>query len=421
MMAINWKSSWPLVEAAIVAHNKVHVIGTKKNGKPRYDLKMVLRTPHQHLLKELVRLYSMQLARYKWLHLTSALPPFHTNCGVLSNAMGLCKATIHNQLERLLSSGLITEKEHQGRHNNFKLRLADSIVVIHPELEMRREIGLEADLPLPFENQAVAADEARNLEQVPDACSFKKENKLSVVFVDKEASNPALGGKKGASDARLQEASEDVTEAAKSHEKRTEGAQETRLQDSSVRETVAETPVPALVSGYFHDHYIRLLTLIVGTLYSRLDYLAVSQLEAIKAFISSQFDGMSKEECETTYWEIWIRVGMAEKWVGKKPGRYVPLPEWYFSPENPNGFNRTAKWLSNMRMTNERAEKAKNRFQYLTRSITAVLHSTGKHLEERGIQSYNANRQQVTDRYPHLATAFDWIVLDPRCNQAEEN
>ncbi|MEY3444403.1 MAG: hypothetical protein RLZZ519_2684, partial [Bacteroidota bacterium] len=176
------------MEAAITAHNKGHIIGTKKNGKPKYNLKGVLRTPHQHLLKEMVRLYSLQLSRYKWLHLTAALPPFHTNCVELSNAMGLCKATIHNQLERLLSSGLITEKEHQGRHNNFKLRLADSIIVIHPELEMRREIGLEADLPLPIDNQTVAQDEAKNLGQVPDACPFKQENKLSVGLVDKEAS-----------------------------------------------------------------------------------------------------------------------------------------------------------------------------------------------------------------------------------------
>ncbi len=179
----------------------------------------------------------------------------------------------------------------------------------------------------------------------------------------------------------------------------------------------AERPAPAPVSAFFEDYYIRLLAVIVGSLYRGIDFMAKSQLDAIKEFIHAQFAGKELDQGEETYRQLWTRVGLAEKWVSKKPHRFIPLPGKYFAADNPHGFNKTAIWLENMRMTNKRAETAKERFQFLSKSMTAVIHSTGKHLQESGLHSYTARRKQVTDKYPHLATAFDWIVLDPTTNR----
>lgn len=426
MIAIDWKQSWPLVEAAVRSHNQRHVVGTKQDGKPKYDLRKVLRTPHQHLLKELVRMYSRQLAGYRWLHLTTNLPPFHTNCVTLGKAMGLCKATIHNQLERLLESGLLLEKDHRGRHNDFTIRFLPSILSLHPELEERRRLDIPGDIPLLLGGQHNGTGIAKTLGQVPDASPFKKENKLPVGKVENEpedaktrpdwigglearvlkAGNPPFQGGPGA--ARPPKNSFQDSEYRQ---------EETPFQGSGKRGAVAERPAPAPVPPQFEDYCIRLLSVIVGSLYRGIDFMAKSQLEAITGFLSRQFECKSEVEGEAVYRDLWMRIGLAERWVARKPGRYVPLPGRYFAEDNPKGFARTAVWLANMRMTNKRAEKARQRFQFVSKSITAVLHSTGKHLESGGIHSYTANRSQLADKYPHLATAFDWIVLDPQTQE----
>ncbi len=491
MLAINWKTSWPLVEAAIIEHNKGHVIGVRKDGKPRYDLQKVIRAPHRHLLKEMVRLYSIQLAGLKWLHLTSQLPPYRTHCGELGREMNLCKCTVNNLLARLVESGLVAQKEHRGRCNKFALRFDPAMIVIHPELALRRQLAQKGGDAGDFENEAFEEHERENLQQSLEAGPFKKENKLSVETVENEESSPtqiplpkacsnhgtgthgaeaggprlqigwcaksnaqkitkidlatttkAIKGGTEAGDPRLQVAERlgagrekiDMNTADRRQETRLQVAerlgagrekidmntadrrQETRLQVSGERGVVAKRPTLAPDSGIVADYYLRLLTVIVGTLYSGLDFMAKSQMDAIKEFIHYQFEGKDTEQAEATYRELWLRIGLAEKWLKKKPGRYIPIPSVYLAPNNPNGFDRTKQWLENMRMTNERAEKAKQRYQYLAKSIGAVLHSTGKHLEEQSIHSYSLRRNEVTDKFRYLGTAFDWIVLDPRSN-----
>ncbi len=464
MLAINWKNSWPLVEAAIIEHNKGHVIGVRKDGKPRYDLQKVIRAPHRHLLKEMVRLYSIQLAGLKWLHLTSQLPPYRTHCGELGREMNLCKCTVNNLLARLVESGLVAQKEHRGRCNKFALRFDPAMIVIHPELALRRQLAQKDGDAGDFENEAFEEHERENLQQSLEAGPFKKENKLSVETVENEESSPiqiplskecrnygtgthgaeaggprlqngwsaksnaqkiakidlattnAIKGGTEAGDPRLQVGERLGAGREKIDMNTADRLQETRLQVSGERGVVAERPALAPDSGIVADYYLRLLIVIVGTLYSRLDFMAKSQMDAIKEFIHYQFEGKDTEQAEATYRELWLRIGLAEKWLKKKPGRYIPIPSVYLAPNNPNGFDRTKQWLENMRMTNERAEKAKQRYQYLAKSIGAVLHSTGKHLEEQSIHSYLFRRNEVTDKFQYLGTAFDWIVLDPRSN-----
>jgi hypothetical protein len=460
MLAINWKTSWPLVETAIRDHNKCHVVGRRKDGRAVYDLKKVLRATHQHLLKEMVRLYSHQLYGLEWLDLTTELPPFRTHCGELATELDLSKGTINNLLNRLLESGLVLEREHRGRCNKFALRFEPTMIVIHPELERRRQMAQSGDHEGGFDYQDVGEERGEILQQVLEAGPFKKENKLSVRTGDKkekaptprqtETSNPADGGTAGASDARLQEARTDgendrlegengKTGDHGGHLTSDAGLQDGNMQQKThrgarrtAREIAAkaqsmtqanrgyfdETPEKAPLSAQLADHCARLLTVMVGTLWSRLDYLATSQLESMKAFLHGQFVGKTAAQGEETYRNLWIRIGLADKWARKKPGRYIPIPSTYLAPDNPNGFDRTERWLENMRMTTKRAEKAKARYQYLSKSIGAVLHSTGKHLEEQGLHSYVKRRKEVTDKYAHLGTAFDWVVLDPRANQS---
>ncbi len=500
MFAINWKTSWPLVETAIREHNKAHVVGRRKDGRAIYDLKKVLRATHQHLLKEMIRLYSNQLTGLEWLHLTTELPPFRTHCGELASELDVSKGTINNLLNRLLESGLVAERDHRGRCNKFALRLDPAIIVIHPELHRRRQMALNGIPDNDTGYQAPWEEEGETLQQSLEAGSFKKENKLSVRTGDKkekaptpkqdETSNPAGGGMADAGDARLQDgqkispkvekmANDPKSESGKTsnppfqdagkislkvekmdNDKQNEGGKtsnpalggktgacDARLQDGpmqpkthrgarrTAREIAAktskeaqanlgyldETPENSPLSGQFADHCARLLTLMVGTLWSRLDYLATSQLDAMKAFLHSQFVGKTAAEGEETYRNLWLRIGLADKWAKKKPGRYIPIPSTYLASGNLNGFDRTAQWLENMRMTSKRAETAMERYQYLTKSIGAVLHSTGKHLEENGLHSYVTRRKEVTDKYAHLGTAFDWVVLDPRANQSESD
>ena len=497
MFAIDWKTSWPLVETAIRDHNKAHVVGRRKDGRAIYDLKKVLRASHQHLLKEMIRLYSHQLTGLEWLHLTTELPPFRTHCGELASELDVSKGTINNLLNRLLESGLVAERDHRGRCNKFALRFDPSILVIHPELHRRRQMALNGILDNDTGYQAPWEEEGETLQQSLEAGSFKKENKLSDGTGDKkekaptpkqdEASNPALGGKTRASNARLREGGKispmvektakdtemEVLEASnppfqdqeKFSSKREKtankaeskavvasnpalggksDASDARLQDGQMqpkkhrgaRRTAREiggktpiekqgnwgyfdeTPQKAPISGQFADHCARLLTVMVGTLWSRLDYLATSQLDAMKAFLHGQFVCKTAAEGEETYRNLWLRIGLADKWAKKKPRRYIPIPSTYLAPGNLNGFDRTSQWLENMRMTSKRAEKARDRYQYLAKSIGAVLHSTGKHLEENGLHSYVKRRKEVTDKYAHLGTAFDWVVLDPRANQS---
>ncbi len=213
MFAINWKTSWPLVETAIRDHNKAHVVGRRKDGRAIYDLKKVLRATHQHLLKEMIRLYSHQLTGLEWLHLTTELPPYRTHCGELATELDVSKGTVNNLLNRLLESGLVAERDHRGRCNKFALRFDPSILVIHPELHRRRQMALNGIPDNDTGYQAPWEEEGKTLQQSLEAGSFKKENKLSVRTGDKkekapipkqdEASNPALGGLELASNARL--------------------------------------------------------------------------------------------------------------------------------------------------------------------------------------------------------------------------
>ncbi len=416
MLAINWKTSWPIIEQAVKQYNEQFVNGTKKNGKPRYELGMVLRSGHEHLLKEMVRAYSRQLMGYPWLELNKDLPPYRTHCGELSRMMRLCKATIQNQLNRLLESGFITEKEHQGRKNRFLIHFKSELLELHPELLKRRELVLNMSLEAQADNQLVKSAISKTLAQVIDTSySNNKENKLYVDCVENAKRRSQLTKQsQGTGYTPLQD-------CHKKKRRRGGGANDTPLQETAGLEALDSTPPRPSVSAFFQEDCVRLMAFIVGGLYQHLDYLAQSQLEAIEDFLASQFEGKSKEEGQTVYHNLWIRIGLAEKWLNKKPGRFIPVPSKYFDPNNQKGFEGTKVWQANMRMTNDRAEKSKQRFQYISRSFAAVLQSTGRHLSESGIHSYTANREKLVDVYPHLGTAFDWLVLDPKLNSADES
>jgi hypothetical protein len=73
------------------------------------------------------------------------------------------------------------------------------------------------------------------------------------------------------------------------------------------------------------------------------------------------------------------RLEMVHRWVRRKPGRWLPIPEIYFDPLNQsNGFNRTWKWY-------RKAEHLKKRMK--EQKLVADMHTQWQKLDQGALSS----------------------------------
>lgn len=411
MQIVHYTLSFQKIRHYIAAHNDHAVIGLSKKGFPVYDLKRKLRKEHRDLLFTMIRLYSKQLREYDLIHFHDKLPPFRTNTPALAKVLCCCTRTIRNLITRLIEAKAISEKVHRGRRHNYQLVFSPDILHLCASASPKHNKCLEREIAA-IENQSFTEDIVQRLPQL-DTGNLNKKNNCPVDGVEM----PHAADRELTGNPRLQDA---------------ELAEETRLQERLADDPGTIRAVPAAIAGNrpssgeetgarrenskidwsrFEDHYFRLFSLIVSQLYPKLDFLADSQAYFIKCYLAIQFSQIPPDGYEQKYQELRSRIMLAADYLKRDHHRFIPIPQIYFNPRNPKGFEGTRKWYADMQNNTRRAEEVKTRYRTMMKAWGGFTDVIGGYLKGQGFDNYRQHRERVESKYGNLVRAFDYFVL----------
>lgn len=383
MMRIDLRTSWRNIRGAIDAHNNGCVAGLRKDGSPAHDLKRKLRPEHRELLHVILVLHARQMEN------KPAPAPFRTNSPALASVVGCAPRTVRNLVSRLLDSGLIATKEHRGRKNDYLLSLRPGLLAMKdvPAAEAGGQHGdtLRKTSPqLPFPSN--------------------KKNKLPCgQAVTLENADAARHVAFFTGNTNLQEAQANDRPAITCPE-------ETNLQEEGG--AAKSVPLPSGMDGPRFDGYFnRLLSFAVPTLYHRLDFLAESQVEAMRAYFRQAFASVAPEDWEHAYHGFRIRLMLAGDWLKRDPRRYIPIPQRYFQHGNPKGFDGTARWVERMALTTRKAQEYRRRYTTVLKAFGAFMHTIGDTLAQTDLHHYALGRKKAESQLAGLGRAFDHVIL----------
>lgn len=402
MIVLDLRPTWRKARAAIEAHNQTCVTGRRSDGEPTFDLRRKLRAEHRDLLHVILVLYTRQLeerpAAKPALSRVEVLPAFRTNSPALAKVVGCSARTVRNLLPRLIEAGLLAGKEQNGRR-------ADYLLHVHPGLLVLKD--------------ADASPDGHTLRQtLPHLPFSNKKNNLGGGQVDSHgnavASRPTTFF---AGNPRLQEpqAHRDARPAGCALTNRPGGApptprQETRLQEEGHPAHTGGLP-NAFDAARFQDYFQRLLCHAVPRLYPRLEFLAESQVRAMRDYFRHSFAQVPPEDWELHHLDLRIRLTLAGEWRDRDPRRFIPIPQRYFQHGNAKGFDGTARWRDRMAMTSAKAERYKRSYQLTLRAFGAFMHTVGNALAANDLHGYTQGRQKAEGQLTGLGRAFDHIIL----------
>lgn len=423
MISVDYRESWKKARSFVQSFNETKVVGLQPSGAVRYNLKKKLRPAHYNLLCCMIRLYSVQLRGYEYLTWDQNIPPFHTNSPALAKLMDCTPKTIRSLIGRLFEAGAIEEKEAKGRKHDYKITFSKEVIQTGKGAFSRRDLARNEARQRTLENQLLEDEIGKRLPQLDTI--QKKKNNLGGGYVDKGSPSPAsqcADSVPFSGNSRLQK--ED--EGGNDNHKRPECHKETRLQKHGPGEG-GETPpdpghadAPPLNWSKLDDYHTRLFSLIIATLYQKLPYLADSQSFHIKRFLAHEFAGKAPDDYEKVYQQLRVRVLIAEAWLKRKADRFIPIPEIYFDPDNPNGFGRTADWYADTAMTTQKVEQFKKRYSLVMQSWGAFMTTIDNSLIQPGLEGYQEGRKAVKAQYAPLVRAYDFVILQTLHNQTAE-
>lgn len=111
-----------LLNDIVLRHNTVHPLRTR------------LRAAHVGLVEKLLWLYSSHLNKEQaygaGIQQGAPLPPLRTNNVQLAGLLACSERTVHNLIERLKRSGIVTNKVFRGSNSSYELHLSTSVLHI---------------------------------------------------------------------------------------------------------------------------------------------------------------------------------------------------------------------------------------------------------------------------------------------------
>lgn len=410
MQIISYRESFVKARQYFQDYNQGCITGLTSNLRPVYDLGRKLRSNHRDLLFVMFRLYAKQLLSYELLHWREELPPFHTNSNALAKVMDCNPRTIRRLIHRLIKAEVIIEKEPKGRRHNYLLRFAPEVMVLRKGAFPKRDLPrIEKEIQQ-AEDEAILMESRTSCPQLDS--SQKKKNNRRGGNVEKASpcpTGPCLpSGNRFTGNSRMQNAQNPPTMQGADAGQGVDD--ENRMQNSRSGMAVTNPP-PGLDFAQFEDYYMRLFSLIVSALYSRLGFLATSQVYHIRRFLLREFAQADPEQYPAIYQQLRVRVLIAQSYVQRKPGRFIPIPQIYFDLDNPNGFARTQVWYEDMRHNTSKIQAYKGRYETMMKAWGGFMSVIGQYVDDPGLENYSRCRDTVKTKYGGLVRAFDYVVL----------
>jgi len=123
MIRINYSGTFKKSAAMAAQYNK-QFIGTKvgKSGRSLDDKSRMIRQPHLTLMEKIAKCYAAQINNMQTLQpLQHSMPAFKTNNQALATKTGLSRMSVYNQLNRLISAGMIKRGKWGGTNGDYEL------------------------------------------------------------------------------------------------------------------------------------------------------------------------------------------------------------------------------------------------------------------------------------------------------------
>lgn len=368
-----------LLTDIVKRHNTVHPLRTR------------LRAAHVGLVEKLLWLYSSHLNKEQaygpGLQQGAPLPPLRTNNVQLAGLLACSERTVHNLIERLKRSGIVSSKVFRGSNSSYELHLALSVLHIEARGSAPDNVA-----PLFQAGASQAVFLAAKMKSLPHTVSSKEQdtkklNKLDgagfpqtgaepgfagiqhvgnligdVENPEKFVENQHPGSEQGTKPATQRTGYEHagtgpVTAppvAAAPPRRSLSGAEApTPTQNEpaptlpdTIEEVLAGLPAPDAAS--IARHVAVMWTAAAHMLYPD-RWLADTEADRARAALAEYLRWARPERYSAGADEVLERIALVRRWLergqaeGKK--RWVPLPSGYFDIRNPAGFAATKPWF----------------------------------------------------------------------------
>lgn len=316
-----------------------------ENG--RLMLTRCLRKQHIQTYEHILRSFCKKINKeYKDLQAIEDLPPLMINNKILSDYLKCSKRCIYDHISRLEQAGLL-KKKFRGSEFCYELHLNPSILAIKFANEQGDIIAEYNQMINEETREEVTAHVLNSLDPrqtLPHSIDTGySNNELSISAVDKS---------ERASDSPDQIDLAGHLLAGHTTSKLQKGSGRPRDDQQALSAKVRE------ILMYVETLWSLMFTKIYADQYS---YIARSQVNHAKRYLADQFLDKPDRIIEV-YGELFTRISMVDRWYhrvgkdGQKP-RFVPLPQNYFDPDNPKGFEGTKAWYQSVQDNSEKLKE----------------------------------------------------------------
>ena len=399
------------------------------------DIKLMLRDTHVSLMKRLVECLSSQITKEQKLYgnydqslLEDRIFVLRTNNVALAKSIGVSPRTIYNRLQRLLEAGFLTSKDFHGTRSDFKIHINTSCLGVSLNGNPLLLSGVNNVSTTCSKRPEKAGKGSEKSGQTQHISSiFKGEDRKKIVptekryiykknkiirsgeIVEKTTISDILDSFKGNTTNQ-----ENPTRQQSFSNKISEKTGDYVPQSGKTTPPVAAAPPKReKISPEVQQYGQILMNFMYATLFSKMHYVAPSQLQASREFLINELSGLDNRELKAKFKELRLRMQLAWEYVQRDPeNRYIPnSPAKYFDPSNIHGFSSTKVWHDQfvkdkrkVTAANERALELMERWKLLNKVMD-------KYLKNPNSTSYFRAKRLLAEKGPEISETFEQLVV----------
>ena len=376
-----------------------------------------LRKTHVHTLQEIAKVYAAQLCKVRPFNF-AGLPPLYTNNKQLAQRLHCSESTVYRHIQRLKYANAITEKVFHGSNSSYELHLNTDLLCLCPRLEAEKLTKKQQE-------------QRKDIELIDSALQNLSSSKCNDTDTDK--SNNTLNNKVHKSGAKSKASipADRSAIAENSYARRKDlcdsennrtgntgahciSAAKSNRSCKSATASGLNSPRAAKPAGrelmLLIDFVARMWLYCRSTLYSRIEFLTISEIEKAKIIFFQMLLSVPEKERENYFYTLMARLYIAGAWLEREPDRYIPIPSKYFDPDNSKGFNITATWLQDQEKRTKFIQKAKADFKTEQISLKAFKQAEQIRQLKAGMKSFFENPSS----YESYRKAYQYLnKIDP--------
>lgn len=359
----------------------------EKYNEPK-ELRDQLRTGHRSLMIEVVKAYAAQVNANGYHDTNGKLRPLHATNALFAARLNCSTRTVNRYMHRLKAAGMVTRVNTHAR--GYTLHI--NATILHQGLTAAEK--LEQAEPVTVANLVRAQLDKGGMTTCQQKETRNNSNKLTS---NVERQNNLSGSIK-----------KPVT-LNKIHKRQGSNYAEKHKRQGKAAEPV-NMPAAADLSRVI-ALVTQLWAWIEGNIYHRLDYLSDTQRAKGMALIAAMILQEPKSKQMRKRLEIRARLQMVADWLARDPGRYVPVPDKYFDPDNRQGFAATQKWYLQSVTTQYQLQQYKERYQEKARAYRAFTNVVEQwQRDPHNIDKYRNLLHKASNYHPALGKAFNSFI-----------